>query len=89
MVKTNTGFSYIRKGKVTHEELDHYMSAAKDVVRDYFTDGKTEFSQYEYSKSYMPSLEYEEFREDNRQILEYLVKLIRTQLVKTYKREWS
>lgn len=88
MVKTKTGYSYIRKGKVTHEELDHYMSAAKDVVRDYFNDGKTEFSQYEYLKNYMPSLEYEEFREDNRQILEYIVKLIRKELVKTFKKDW-
>lgn len=88
MVETSTGLSYLSKGKVTSEQLDIYMKAAKDIVRDFFTDGKTEFSQYEYLKNYMPELEYEEFRQNNRQILEYLVKLVRKDVVKIYKDDW-
>ncbi|MDZ7720160.1 MAG: hypothetical protein U5K72_15200 [Balneolaceae bacterium] len=89
MVRNSTGSSYVRKGKISHKELDIYMNAAKDIVNDYFTDGKTESSQYEYLKYYMPSLEYNNFRENKRQILEYLVKLIRKDLVETFKDDWS
>lgn len=88
-VRTSTGYSYIRKGKINSDELDIYMKAAKDIVNDYFNDGKTESSQYEYLKNYMPNLEYEDFRSNNRQVLEYLVKLIRKDLVLTFKEDWS
>lgn len=87
-VRISTGYTYIRKGKINRDELDIYMKAAKDIVYDYFNDGKTESSQYEYLKNYMPHLEYEDFRSDNRQVLEYLVKLIRKELVETFKEDW-
>jgi hypothetical protein len=88
MVRTNTGYSYIRKGKITHNELDIYMNAAKDIVHDSFTEGKTESSQFEYLKNYIHDLDYDDFRENKRQILEYLVKLIRKDLVETFKEDW-
>lgn len=87
-IRTNTGYSYIRKGKISHEELDMYMNAAKDIVHDAFNEGKTESSQYEYLKNYNPDLDYDDFRENKRQILEYLVKLIRKDLVETFKEDW-
>lgn len=89
MVRKSTGYSYIRKGKISHDELNMYMSAAKDIVYDYFNDGKRESSQYKYLKKYMPTLEYDDFRTNNRQVLEYIVKLIRKDLVEVYKDEWS
>lgn len=89
MVRSSTGYSYIRKRKINHDELDMYMKAAKDIVYDYFNNGKTESSQYEYLKNYMPGLEYSDFRENKRQILEYLVRLIRKDLVETFKDDWS
>lgn len=88
MVRTNTGYSYIRKGKISHKELDIYVNAAKDIVYDSFTEGKTEASQYEYLKNYLPDLDYDDFRENKRQVLEYLVKLIRKDLVETFKEDW-
>lgn len=89
MVRTSTGFSYVRKGKISEDELDMYMNAAKDIVNDYFNSGKSESSQFEYLKNYMPELEYDDFRTNNRQVLEYLVKLIRKDLIETFKEDWS
>ncbi|NBC65890.1 MAG: hypothetical protein GVY07_09590 [Bacteroidetes bacterium] len=88
-VRISTGYSYVRKGKISHDELDKYIFAAKDIVHDYFNNGKTEPSQFEYLKNYMPDLEYDHFRRNNRQILEYLVKLIRKDLIETFKENWS
>ena len=89
MVRTSTGFSYVRKGKISEDQLDMYMSAAKDIVNNYFNSDKSESSQFEYLKNYMPELEYDDFRSNNRQVLEYLVKLIRKDLIETFKEDWS
>ncbi len=88
-VKEDTGKKYVIKGKINGRQLDIYMNAAKDIVRDQFTDGRKEYSQFEYLKDHLPELEYETFRENDRQILEYLVKLVREDLVNIFKDEWN
>lgn len=86
---SENGTKYIDKGKLTERELYFYIYAAKDIVRDHFINGKTEYSQFEYLKQHMPELEYEEFRSQNRQVVEYLVKLIRSDLVQRFKNDWQ
>lgn len=88
-VQITTGSKYIEKGKITQKELALYTDAAIDIVRDHFLEDKREYSQYEYLKDYMPDLKYSEFRENNRQILEYMVKLIRKDIVNIFKEDWQ
>ncbi|MDX1641906.1 MAG: hypothetical protein R3220_09435 [Balneolaceae bacterium] len=87
-VRTTTGIKYVEKGKITKQELLLYTNAARDIVRDHFLDNQEDYSQFEYLKEHMPNLEYLEFRESKRQILEYLVKLIRRELVGIFKDDW-
>lgn len=88
-VRSTTGSKYLEKGKITEKELFIYTNAAKDIVRDYFLDEQKDLSQFEYLKKYLPDIEYSEFRENNRQILEYLVKLIRNEIVGIFKDDWN
>lgn len=86
--KKKTGISYVEKGKLDRDELDFYMIAAQDIVRDHFTDGRKEFSQYECLKDYIPHLEYEDFRNNKRQYLEYIVYQIKKDLISSFKEDW-
>ena len=86
--KEKTGISYVEKGKLDRDELDFYMIAAQDIVRDHFTDGRKEFSQYEWLKNYIPHLEYEDYRSNKRQYLEYIVHQIKKDLVSSFKEDW-
>ncbi|WP_234571531.1 hypothetical protein [Rhodohalobacter sp. 614A] len=86
--KKKTGVSYVEKGKLDSEELDLYMVAAQDIVRDHFTDGRKEFSQYEWLKNYLPHLDHEDYRNNKRQYLEYIVNQIKKDLVSSFKDDW-
>lgn len=88
-VQQSTGIKYVEKGKITDQELLNYTNAAKDIVRDHFMDEQRDFSQFEYLKKYMPEIKYSDFRENHRQILEYLVKLIRNEIVGIFKEDWN
>lgn len=87
-VKTRTGYRYVEKGKIPEEELDLYMKAAISIVKDQFTKGKKKFSQYEHLKQYITDIDYQDFRENKRQFLEYLVAQIKEKLIDIYRADW-
>ncbi|TVR29117.1 MAG: hypothetical protein EA390_10320 [Balneolaceae bacterium] len=87
-VKTTVGDRYIKKGKLKKEYLNLYFRAASDIVRNDFKEELESSSQYERLKSYVNDLDYEQYRENHRPVLEYIVKLIRQDLIENYRKEW-
>jgi hypothetical protein len=88
-VKLNIGYRYVQSEKITLNLLNAYMEAAFNIVKEHFGSNDEGRTQFDYLKEEMPGLNYIQFREKHRQILEYLVKQVRTNLIYTYKKEWA
>jgi len=88
-VKESLGNKYVEKGKLQSEELEPFFKAASDIIREDFRTEINGYSQYEQLSRHMGGLEYSHFREKHRQVLEYVVKLIREDLVRNFKKEWA
>lgn len=88
-VKESLGNKYVEKGKLQSEELEPFFKAASDIIREDFQTEINGYSQYEQLSRHMGGLEYSHFREKHRQVLEYVVKLIREDLVRNFKKEWA
>ncbi len=86
-VKSNLGEKYLKKGKVCNKMLDSYVNAAVCILHDQFTGTHGEMSQFDYLSEEIAELEYSEFRNNHRRILEYIVKNIREKFVSIYKKE--
>jgi hypothetical protein len=80
---------YIKKGKLRQESMDQFLNVATDIVRNDFHEEKHGYSQYDRIKKYNENLEYEEFRKKHRPVLEYLVKLIRRDLINFFRKDWA
>ena len=87
-VKLRTGDNYVERGKISSKLLNAYMNASKKIVKEQLMETFDDNTQYTYLKKELPDLSYSEFRNKHRQILEYLVKLIRSDIVDVYKKEW-
>ncbi len=87
-VKLQTGDNYVERGKISSTLLNAYMNASKKIVKEQLTETFHANTQYTYLKEELPELSYSEFRNKHRQILEYLVKLIRSDILSVYKKEW-
>lgn len=87
-VKNTIGKKYVLDGKVSEDKMRVYLKACKKIVRESFNLTKYGYSQYEYLKRTDPQIEYSEFRTNDRQKLEYLVKKVKQQLIRKYKNEW-
>jgi hypothetical protein len=88
-VKDSIGRRYVDKGKVEAREIDLYFKAASDIVKADFYDNENELTQYDQLNKYVSDLDYEQFREKQRSQLEYIVILIRKELVNSFKKEWT
>jgi hypothetical protein len=88
-IKNDIGPRYINKGKLQPETIDHFFNAATDIVRDDFSEQENGFSQYDHIRKYDENLDYEQYRRKHRPVLEYLVKLIRKDLVNFFRKDWA
>jgi len=75
---------YLRKKKVTSEKAAIYCRAIVDFVNE-FTQGKETDSNFKYLKRYIPNLTQKQYREKERSIFEYLVKITKKSLRKRLK----
>ena len=88
-VKMKIGYRYVQSEKINLILLNAYMEAANNIVKEQFGSNDEGRTQFDYLKEEMPELNYMQFREKHRQILEYLVKQVRTNLIYTYKKDWA
>jgi len=87
-VSAIAGSNYIKKGKIDQDDLHLYLETAKDILRDEFGEEGSNISQYDHLKKYLGELEYENFRENHRPKLEYIVKLARNEVVDSFRKDW-
>lgn len=72
---------YLLKNKITPQKAEIYCRAIQDFVYEMTAD-KTTDSNYQYLKRYLPQLSQKEYRENERSIFEYLIKLTKKTLRK-------
>ncbi len=87
-IRVKVGARYVSSKKIPLSLLKAYLQAARNIVNEYNGKYQDDGTQYEYLREEIPGLGYKQFRQQHRQILEYLVKQIRTDLVNTYKKEF-
>jgi len=87
-VKGNISSHYIKKGKVSEKQIDIYFRAASSIVKSDFAETSESSSQYEELKKHYSQLEYEQFRNKHRSLLEYIVKLVRNDMLASFKKDW-
>ncbi len=75
---------YLRKKKISSEKAEIYCRAIVDFVNE-LTQGKETDSNFRYLKRYIPNLTQQEYREKERSIFEYLVKITKKSLRKKLK----
>ncbi len=75
---------YLRKEKITPEKASIYCRAIVDFVNE-LTQGKETDSNFRYLKRYISDLTQQEYREKERSIFEYLVKITKKALRKKLK----
>jgi len=88
-IHEEVGLKYLEKGKINEEELYTYLKATEDILHDEFGDNCSKLSQFDHLKRYINDLEYDNFRENHRTVLEYMVKLVRTEVVDTFRKDWE
>lgn len=75
---------YLKKKKISPQKADIYCRAIVDFVNE-MTQGKETDSNFRYLKRYMPNLTQHQYREQERSIFEYLVKITKKALRKKLK----
>jgi len=86
-IKREVAPGYIKRGKMEPDHVEIYFKTAAEIIRDDLI-RNSGLSQYDRIKSHIAHLDYEQFRIKHRSILEYMVKLIRTDLVQKVKKDW-
>lgn len=87
-IKDKVGSRYLRIGKMDRDELEIYFETASDIIKNNFIEPHSSLSQFDQMQQHVDDLDYDQFRNDYRPVLEYLVKLIRDDLVDTYRKRW-
>lgn len=75
---------YLKKNKINRQTADIYIKAIQDFVHD-LTQSKACESNFRYLKRYIPNLTQKTYREQERSIFEYLVKITKKSLRKKLK----
>ncbi|WP_340106285.1 hypothetical protein [Rhodohalobacter sp. 8-1] len=88
-VKDNISRHYIEKGKAEHHEIEIYCQTAKEIVKSNFEGTSGSLSQFEQLKLHYHQLEYEQFRNKHRSVLEYIVKMVREDMLNSFKKDWA
>lgn len=76
---------YLYKNKISSEKAQIYCMAIADFVNEITLDKDTD-SNYKYLKRYIPDLTQKSYREQERSIFEYLVKVTKKSLIKNLKK---
>ena len=87
-VRFKVGYNYVRKNKINLNLLKAYTNASRNIVRDHFLQTHDDLSHFESLKQEITGLDYEEYRSCHRPLLQYMVKLIRADVVRVYRNEW-
>lgn len=72
---------YVTKNKLRNEKAQIYLNSIKDLVTD-LASGKSTESNFSYLIRYLPAMTQRQYRDEERSIFEYLVKLAKNSLVK-------
>ncbi|MCI0511853.1 hypothetical protein L0128_01405 [candidate division KSB1 bacterium] len=72
---------YVEKNKVIPEKAQAYRSTLMDLVTD-LANGKNPESNFSYLRRYLPLMTQHQYREEERSIFEYLVKLAKNMLIR-------
>ena len=72
---------YVRKNKITEQKAKIYLTTISDLITD-LASGKSIESNFTYLTRYIPEMSQRQYREDERSIFEYLVKLAKNALIK-------
>lgn len=75
---------YLIKRKISPEKAEIYCKAIVDFVNE-LTQGKETDSNFRYLRRYIPELSQQQYREEERSIFEYLVKITKKSLRKKLK----
>lgn len=84
IIHAKINHQYLKKRKITSEKADIYCRAIVDFVNE-LTQGKETDSNFKYLKRYIPGLTQQQYREEERSIFEYLVKITKKSLRKRLK----
>lgn len=75
---------YVKKNKLKQKKAQIYLSTVSDLVQD-LAGGKDTESNFSYLKRHIPNLSQVQYRQQERSIFEYLVKLTKNELIKKLK----
>jgi len=84
LIQRKINQQYLIKKKVSPEKANIYSRAIVDFVHE-MTQGKETDSNFKYLKRYIPTLTQQQYRENERSIFEYLVKITKKSLRKRLK----
>jgi hypothetical protein len=76
---------YLSRNKITPQKANIYCMAISDFITELTQDQDTD-SNYKYLKRYIPGLTQKSYREQERSIFEYLVKVTKKSLIKKLKK---
>lgn len=72
---------YVVKHKIPEDKARVYLNTITDLIQD-LANGRSTESNFSYLLRYLPELTQQQYREDERSVFEYLVKLAKTDLIK-------
>ena len=74
--------SYVKKGKVCLNTFETYFQTVRDILTSQFVrDAMPVGSYFDALQNYIPGLSRGSYSQDHRNILEYITKLSRSQLL--------
>ncbi len=79
LIRRKINTQYLYKNKLSNEKADLYFQAISDYIKELTQDKATD-SNFQYLKRYIPDLTQKSYREHERSIFEYLVKLTKKSL---------
>jgi len=83
-IATKIKQQYIKKNKLDQKKAQIYLNTISDLVQD-LAGGKDTESNFSYLKRHIPDLSQARYRQQERSIFEYLVKLTKSELIKKLK----
>ncbi|MEX0721401.1 MAG: hypothetical protein WD059_12085 [Balneolaceae bacterium] len=79
--------TYVRSGKISSNEYDKFIITTSDVLKSEYIGESEKEGFFEHFQTHFPDIEYDNYRNNHRKILEYVVKNVRVQLISALKRE--
>jgi hypothetical protein len=79
--------SYIKKSKVDHYLGEIYLKAIKEILKNKYSEDENTDSYFNILKRYLPELKKEVYLHEHREIIEYLAKTAKSELITLIKKE--